>query len=372
MRKYELEIIIVIVIAGVVGGESICPIVECEKKMEDPSSSLCINWSNNKVWVRECPEKEKCSLPTIYIGEDAYCESGSNYNNQLAAGEPCIYGEECTTGACNTSSHLCYGFPHGMNCELSGECDLGLYCDGKCTYIPQINSSCTSTCSTYAICLDGTCIPKLSIPLGNIINEQPGSTTEYNMACSTAYATIKWEITPDVYHCEQSPKLEGYKGEIMYSATDTCDGCIYIDYEGENRTQAPICPCSLNGQGGLCLPQVSDNPQGLQHLKEYFAQGIECNLDAGPFCLRARNLNLHLWENAYLFYVYINYYPAYTINYQETCYQSLLLDHRKVNMNLFIQARKNNTGFSLFLWVGIAAGVLILLALAILLYFFLL
>ncbi len=129
MRVRELVLLISLLIVLALG-ESTCPKVSCLP--ESSNSSLCINLTNHELLIQTCPHKNQiCPLPTIYTDSHVSCEPPYE-NTQLAAGEPCLNGEECTTGACNTSSHLCYGFPHGMNCDLTSQCEIGTYChDGK-------------------------------------------------------------------------------------------------------------------------------------------------------------------------------------------------------------------------------------------------
>ena len=107
----------------------------------------------------------------------------------------------------------------------------------------------------------------------------------------------------------EGPKLVGYTGVPFRAPIDGVAKCNYTLAGEQISSISPTCGASER-DSGFCIPGMGDNSEELKALQEYYELQIECNIEAGDFCLAASSINGMKYYKALAASLLLDMYPV--------------------------------------------------------------
>jgi hypothetical protein len=212
----------------------------------------CIQVIGSQVSVYGCKAGYECDYSslsnlTCYM-QNVTCAAVVNYINpcgsdlvNASAGMPCCNNADCASGSCSSGNN-CQGVSNLNGCQITANCNAGLYCSkGTCTYLKSVGSACSSDdeCSIGSGCNNNQCAYIFSLN-----NKQPASDPKF---CKSNFVHNGECDTIEIY-------LNGKDTQLSYPyRCSTGSTCYYrLNSTGDVYNTSA---CSLNPSGsgiGYC------------------------------------------------------------------------------------------------------------------------
>ena len=297
MRLYNILGILSIIKASMSMSHPLCPMYRCsltpnntERKQTYASAPLnttvCSNQTKTIFQSAElplytlsmCKKEERCELtpsstPMPLI---QHCFQGNILPKSLLPGEHCNRGSECKGGRCEgtTEYKSCSGLETNSLCISSTDCGVGMYCSPqtfKCKKLTEVSGICNrerDKCWGYAICENGQCVLKGSLPLG-----APALNPE---ACQSWFT---YQDAAGSSLCHQGPSLMG---------SNLClvgDMCIYRFTHNPYLMHQEICTCGNSMHGyAYCHIGLANYLSNISTLISYIQTKPKCHILNPLFC----------------------------------------------------------------------------------------
>eukprot|EP00826_Nyctotherus_ovalis_P017869 TRINITY_DN15285_c0_g2_i6.p2 TRINITY_DN15285_c0_g2~~TRINITY_DN15285_c0_g2_i6.p2 ORF type:complete len:369 (-),score=68.94 TRINITY_DN15285_c0_g2_i6:115-1221(-) len=309
----------------------------------------------------KCYSLERLSTYTTYTLKSCPQDKSCDFESNIASGEckkhipTSLPGEYCTDpGDCrsgNCFEDKCKGFDAEAACNIDEECNYGLYCNRlsrKCTKVKAAGEICTANdrCDVGFVCSD-TCIALFSL--------KTGEATKMSPACETFYS--------DGEKCAPGARLEGGNSN---GPTECTDKCTYRDRSSTLHTRS--CTCGFTReQKKYCNPGIGDI--NLEDYKKYVASlklhemQHTYHIKCGVFCItKDPNTLDSTYYKAYITYTKMTNWASVVDNPE--CVKATV---RKAYWNAVSKTESSSSdeGLSVWVYVGIAAGAVIILGVGI-------
>eukprot|EP00830_Metopus_es_P002234 TRINITY_DN119_c0_g1_i1.p1 TRINITY_DN119_c0_g1~~TRINITY_DN119_c0_g1_i1.p1 ORF type:complete len:429 (-),score=79.43 TRINITY_DN119_c0_g1_i1:6-1193(-) len=300
--------------------------------------------STIRVSIQACPEKKYCRVPK------GYDEEGTCFT-QLPVSGP-YPGDYCTANSTclskNCVQNRCVGTPEGQPCKTHSDCNGGLYCNTTNYCAPTIkeNGSCDDSkkCDAAAFCSNNTC-------------ERYGSLEEEKFAAIPSLCKSFYSVGGK---CKSGPKLQG---------NTTCPETQKCQYKSKDEpafTESCVCGYSKSGTP-YCNQGRGDNDIAdyAAYMKQEAAQ--LCHILSGPMCLSKKFSEMPS-----------EYFKALVAFTKVTQSAALIDDQAYIKAtfmrNYYDALDKVNSSdtdkFGLYLFLGIAIGAVLVIAILLLVIYF--
>lgn len=224
-----------------------CSDYTCDDKIVQ-ANEQCGYEEINKVDLHLCNGTKLVCQP-LELDSQSVCVPVVIPDRSILPGELCEKDQECISGTCSKEANsTCTGVKEGKGCDLTAQCDKGLYCHNKTCN--QTGYKCDEQgygCSINQICDRGSGTCHL---IGSIKNDQPAPSPA---ACQSYYQDQNG-------NCKDGPKLDNVKKlECPTGETE----CEYKNNNGEIEKLPCVCAkaktdkkyCAL-GKGNMDVNDV--------------------------------------------------------------------------------------------------------------------